>query len=148
MEKLQKWKDANGIEREIVSREYFLYQLEEFAKKPKRLKMINSDILLKADNTQIKVILEGITYEDKIPAFFNNDSSDKLGHWENISIEDNCLYGDLYLYTNYDQFKGKGISVGLKVEDCEIIDELLNITKSTLLEASLSDNPLDKNTII
>lgn len=89
---------------------------------------------------------------------YAHDSSDVIGRWENIRVEDNQLKADAVFDTDDEQGKRiagkvergflKGCSMGIHVKELHEVDNVPVATRSELMEASVCPIPSDAGAVI
>ena len=89
---------------------------------------------------------------------YAHDSSDVIGRWENIRVEDNQLKADAVFDTDDEQGKRiagkvergflKGCSMGIHVKELNEVDNVPVATRSELMEASVCPIPSDAGAVI
>ena len=88
---------------------------------------------------------------------YAHDSSDVIGRWENIRVEDNQLKADAVFDTDDEQGKRiagkvergflKGCSMGIHVKELHEVDNVPVATRSELMEASVCPIPSDAGAV-
>lgn len=88
---------------------------------------------------------------------YAHDSSDVIGKWENIRVEDNQLKADAVFDTDDEQGKRiagkvergflKGCSMGIHVKELHEVDNVPVATRSELMEASVCPIPSDAGAV-
>ncbi len=88
---------------------------------------------------------------------YAHDSSDVIGRWENIRVEDNQLKADAVFDTDDEQGKRiagkvergflKGCSMGIHVKELHEVDNVPVVTRSELMEASVCPIPSDAGAV-
>lgn len=89
---------------------------------------------------------------------YAHDSSNVIGRWENIRVEDNQLKADAVFDTDDEQGKRiagkvergflKGCSMGIHVKELHEVDNVPVATRSELMEASVCPIPSDAGAVI
>lgn len=102
--------------------------------------ILSTEDALKPNSKEwLTVLSDGIAIQEKTPILLNNGVEQIIGEFVNISV----INGQLIGIAKFDD--SDGVSIGIQVYESFINDEgIFVISKSELIEASLTDNPSNK----
>ena len=120
------------------------------------MKYILSTELLNSYGMRVKTNGIKLPDNDSVPILMNHDVDNILGKWTNFKKDNNELSAEpewdtedtdvVKIVNKIEKGFIDGISVGLSIDDYEVSDDdVIDITESTLLEASIATIPANKD---